>query len=66
MFPLYVSRRSGDNVASDAAQDVGLVGRHTLKRVVEQSFDDGDEGIAIVIAKWGQPMTLETDLKDFG
>ena len=65
MFPFNIGCRSGDDVAGDAAQNVGLVRRQTFQHIVEQGFDDGNEGIAVVIAKGSQPVTLKTDLKNF-
>ena len=65
MFAFDVGGGSGDDVAGDAAQNVGLVRRQTFQHIVEQGFDDGNEGVAVVIAKGRQPVTLKTDLKNF-
>jgi len=65
LFAFDVGGGSSDNVASDAAQDVGLVCWQTFQRVVEQGFDDGDEGIAVIIAKGSQPVAFIPNLKDF-
>jgi len=65
LFSFDVGCRSGDDVAGDAAQNVGLVCRQAFQHIVEQGFDDGNEGIAVVITKGSQPVTLKTDLKNF-
>ena len=65
MFAFDVGGGSGDDVAGDAAQDVSLVRGQTFQHIVEQGSDDGDEGVAVVIAKGSQPVTLKTDLKNF-
>ena len=53
---------SGDDVSGNAAQDVSLVSGQTLQHIVEQGLDDGDEGVAVVIAEGSQPVALKTDL----
>jgi hypothetical protein len=65
LFAFDVGGGSGDDVSGDAAQNVGLVRRQTFQHVVEQGFDDGDEGVAIIIAKGSQPVALKSDLKNF-
>jgi hypothetical protein len=65
LFAFDVGDGSGDDVAGNAAQNVGLVRRQTFQHIIEQGFDDGDEGVAVLIAKGSQPVTLKTDLKNF-
>ena len=65
LFAFDVGGGSGDDVAGDAAQDVGVVGGQIFQHVVEEGSDDGDEGVAVVIAEGSQPVALKTDLKNF-
>ena len=66
MFAFDVGGGSGDDVAGDAAQDVGLVRRKFRRQFRYEIARDGGKSISIVKTKGGQPVTFQTDFKRLG
>jgi hypothetical protein len=52
-------------VPGDTSQDVSLVWRQSVQFALEQSFDNCDEGVAVVIAKGREAVALKTELQKF-
>ena len=63
MFAFDVSGRSGDDVAGDAAQDVGLVGGQFRRQFRDKIARDGGKGVSVLKAEGREPMAFQADFE---